>query len=158
MKMRAKMQETKNELNMTSMIDVVFLLLIFFVMTFKIVEMEGDFNIRMPLAKSNSPQQMDHQLPLKLRLKAGADGSLASMQLNESNLGVDFGRLQQELVVLLQSGAGKTEDGGPEIEIDADYNLRYSNVIQAITTTSGRKVGDTVVRMVEKIKFAPPRK
>ena len=39
---------------MTSMIDIVFLLLVFFVMTFKIVELEGDFSVRMPLAGSST--------------------------------------------------------------------------------------------------------
>ena len=158
MKMRGKMQGVKNELNMTSMIDVVFLLLIFFVMSFKIVEQEGDFSIRMPLAQPNSANQMDHQLPLKLRLKAGSGGELASMNLNDQNLGVDFQSLQREIVSQIQAGAGQTEDGGPEIEIDADYNLRYENVIKAITNTSGRKVGDRVIPMIEKIKFSPPRK
>ncbi|MFT5528125.1 MAG: biopolymer transport protein ExbD, partial [Pirellulaceae bacterium] len=38
------------ELQMTPMIDIVFQLLVFFIMTFKIVAMEGDFNIKMPMA------------------------------------------------------------------------------------------------------------
>ena len=36
-------------LQMAAMIDVVFLLLVFFVMTFRIVPVEGDFNVKMPL-------------------------------------------------------------------------------------------------------------
>ena len=52
MKIRRDVEQEKHELNMTSMIDIVFLLLIFFVMTFKIVELEGDFSVRMPLALS----------------------------------------------------------------------------------------------------------
>ncbi|MDB4394215.1 biopolymer transporter ExbD, partial [Rhodopirellula sp.] len=44
MKIRNGEEAQKSGLNMTSMIDVVFLLLIFFVMTFKIVELEGDFS------------------------------------------------------------------------------------------------------------------
>ena len=40
----------KVELQMTPMIDIVFQLLIFFIITFKIVAPEGDFNIKMPLA------------------------------------------------------------------------------------------------------------
>ena len=43
MKIRNRQEAEKQELNMTSMIDIVFLLLVFFVMTFKIVELEGDF-------------------------------------------------------------------------------------------------------------------
>ena len=44
--------DEKIELQMTPMIDIVFQLLIFFIMTFKIVAQEGDFNIKMPLASS----------------------------------------------------------------------------------------------------------
>ena len=40
----------KIPLDMTPMIDVVFQLLTFFCMTLKIAAMEGDFNIKMPLA------------------------------------------------------------------------------------------------------------
>jgi biopolymer transport protein ExbD len=40
----------KVEIPMTPMIDIVFQLLVFFIMTFKIVSQEGDFNIKMPLA------------------------------------------------------------------------------------------------------------
>jgi biopolymer transport protein ExbD len=47
MKMR-KNTEAKVEQNMTAMIDVVFQLLTFFVMSFKVAAMEGDFNIKMP--------------------------------------------------------------------------------------------------------------
>ena len=60
MKIRNREEAQKNELNMTSMIDIVFLLLIFFVMTFKIVELEGDFSVRMPLAGSDT---RDHAIP-----------------------------------------------------------------------------------------------
>ena len=40
----------KVEQNMTPMIDIVFQLLTFFIMTLKIATQEGDFNIKMPLA------------------------------------------------------------------------------------------------------------
>ena len=40
----------KIELQMTPMIDIVFQLLVFFIMTFKIVAQEGDFNIKMPVS------------------------------------------------------------------------------------------------------------
>ena len=75
---------------MTSMIDIVFLLLVFFVMTFKIVEMEGDFTVRMPLAGDSSATSDIVDLPLKLRLRADDSGTLTSMSLNEIDLGTDF--------------------------------------------------------------------
>ena len=46
--------EEKIELQMTPMIDIVFQLLVFFIMTFKIVAQEGDFNVKMPLASANA--------------------------------------------------------------------------------------------------------
>ena len=59
---------------MTSMIDIVFLLLIFFVMTFKIVELEGDFSVRIPLAGSASVSREPTDLPIELRMRAYAEG------------------------------------------------------------------------------------
>jgi biopolymer transport protein ExbD len=147
----------KNELNMTSMIDIVFLLLIFFVMTFKIVELEGDFSVRMPLAGSGgAPDPTD--LPLKLRLQADANGKLTTMSLNEINLGTDFDKLRGTVISLIGTEAPIEGEEGPEIEIDTDYNLRYEYVIQSITAVSGYKDGNEVVKLIEKIKFAKPRK
>jgi hypothetical protein len=39
-----------------------------------------------------------------------------------------------------------------------DYNLRYAHVISAISAVTGQRQGDEVKRLVERIKFAPPRK
>jgi biopolymer transport protein ExbD len=47
----------KVEIPMTPMIDIVFQLLVFFIMTFKIVSQEGDFNIKMPLAAPSERQR-----------------------------------------------------------------------------------------------------
>lgn len=159
MKIPNREEGTKQELNMTSMIDIVFLLLIFFVMTFKIVEMEGDFSVRMPLASNSSGAVDDTELPLKLRLKADENGRLTSIAMNEVQLGTDFNALR-DTVIGLVSGTqpGDSPESGPEVEIDTDYNLRYEHVISAITAVSGYKVGDETVKLIEKIKFAKPRR
>ncbi|TWT52483.1 Biopolymer transport protein ExbD/TolR [Rubripirellula amarantea] len=158
MKIRGGKDKEKNELNMTSMIDIVFLLLIFFVMTFKIVEQEGDFSVRMPLAGGAGAADIT-DLPLKLRLRADGDGKLTGMALNEIDLGVDFDKLRGNVVSLIGSTAPAGDDGdGPELEIDTDYQLRYQYVIEAITAVSGYKDGDQVVKLIEKIKFAKPRR
>ena len=90
---------------MTSMIDIVFLLLVFFVMTFKIVEMEGDFTIRMPLAGEGKSVQDVTDLPLKLRLRADEEGRLTSMALNEIDLGTDFDKLRANVIALVGTDA-----------------------------------------------------
>ncbi|WP_182868887.1 ExbD/TolR family protein [Rhodopirellula sp. JC639] len=159
MRMRHEVEHEKNELNMTSMIDIVFLLLVFFVMTFKIVEMEGDFTVRMPLARDSNATPDVTDLPLKLRLRADNDGKLTSMSLNEINLGTDFTKLRANVIGLVGTDEPVEGDDGPEIEIDTDYNLRYAYVIQAITSVSGyRDDTDQVVKLIEKIKFAKPRR
>lgn len=159
MKIRNKQEGVKHEVNMTSMIDIVFLLLVFFVMTFKIVEVEGDFSVRMPLASTTSGAVDDTDLPLKLRLRANEEGRLVSIQLNEISLGTDFAQLQSTVIGLVGGGAPSEAAGeGPEVEIDTDFNLRYEHVIDAISAVSGYKQGDQTVKLIEKIKFAKPRR
>ncbi len=159
MKIRNKGTGVASKLDLTSMIDVVFLLLIFFVMTFKIVEQEGDFSVRMPLASNSTGAVDDTELPLKLRLKADQNGRLTSMAMNEIQLGTDFDALRSTVIGLVGNAApDASSEEGPEVEIDTDYNLRYEYVIQAITSVSGYKSGNDVVKLIEKIKFAKPRR
>ena len=151
--------DDKIELQMTPMIDIVFQLLVFFIMTFKIVSQEGDFNIKMPLAAPAAGAPDDLQLPpMKIRLRAGGGGMLAGMSLNEKGVGtMEALRLEIIGVVGDDRGPGSIQETA-EVELDCDYGLRYEHVIQAITAVSGY-IDDTgnVVKLVEKIKFAPPR-
>lgn len=159
MKIRNRREGVKQEVNMTAMIDIVFLLLVFFVMTFKIVELEGDFSVRMPLANQGGGVVDNTNLPIKLRLRADAQGQLAAMELNEVQLGTSVERLQSMVLGLVGGTAPSEAAGeGPEVEIDTDYNLRYEHVIDAISAVSGYKQGDETVQLIEKIKFAKPRR
>ncbi|MDA8697493.1 biopolymer transporter ExbD [Rubripirellula sp.] len=158
MKIRNREEGQETQLNMTSMIDIVFLLLIFFVMTFKIVELEGDFSVRMPLAGNDSVAMDSTDLPIKLRMRADELGRLTSLSLNEIDLGQDFDQLRGNVISLIGTTTPVEGDDGPEIEIDTDYNLRYEYVIRAITAVSGYKDGNEVVKLIEKIKFAKPRR
>ncbi|MGB1926106.1 MAG: ExbD/TolR family protein [Rubripirellula sp.] len=158
MKIRNREEGQETQLNMTSMIDIVFLLLIFFVMTFKIVELEGDFSVRMPLAGNDSVAMDSTELPIKLRMRADELGRLTSLSLNEIDLGQDFDQLRGNVISLIGTSTPVEGDDGPEIEIDTDYNLRYEYVIRAITAVSGYKDGNEVVKLIEKIKFAKPRR
>ena len=155
MKAHCQHEFGKRGLSMTSMIDIVFLLLVFFVMTFQIVEMEGDFRIRLP---SNAEPSQSTDLPLQLRMRSNQEGQLVSMSLGDVDLGVDFKALRA--VVLKHVGNTVPADGNdcPEIVIDTDFNLRYAYVIQAITAVSGYKNGDEVIKLIEKVKFAKPRR
>jgi biopolymer transport protein ExbD len=160
MKFRHIARDEKSvELPMTPMIDIVFQLLVFFIMTFKIVAQEGDFNIKMPLAAPNAGTPDDSLLPpLKLRLLADADGRLRAdgIQLNE-RVFADFSGLHAYIRSLLGDDAGPGSVGKAEIEIDCDYQLRYVYTINAVTAVSGYLDADgNVVKLIEQIKFAPP--
>ena len=158
MKFESKRTTDKAELQLTSMIDVIFLLLIFFVMTFKIAAQEGDFGIKMPIGGTGgNPDSTD--LPIKLRLRSNADGELTDIIVNDSlSFGNDWTKLRGYILEMTGGNAPPTPDAGPEVEIDLDYNLRYESVIRAITAVTGQRQGDEIKRLVERIKFAPPRK
>ena len=156
-------KDDRVEIQMTPMIDIVFQLLIFFIMTFKVVSMEGDFNIKMPLAAPSEGLPDEDKLPpMKIRMIAGANGRLAQMSLNDTTFGTDgaeFERLHKYIIGIVgdERGPGSVQDTA-EIELDCDYNLEYDFVIKAITAVSGYVDADgNIVRLVEKIKFAPPR-
>ena len=73
----------KVEINMTPMIDVVFQLMSFFMCTLKVVAPEGDFDIRMPIAAAAAAAPDDQQVPpVRVKLSAGPDGSLATTPRN----------------------------------------------------------------------------
>lgn len=157
----------KIETPMSAMIDVVFQLLIFFLLTLKIIEPEGDFNINMPIG-APSQASADPLLPdIKVRLTAGEEGRLNSLQLGNRNLfdgnvEASFQRLNMEILQIIGTpGDPATKD--IEVELDPDYDLNYEYIIRAIGACTGRMVvredgTKGLVRYIEKIKFAPPRR
>ena len=94
------------ELQMTPMIDIVFQMLVFFIMTFKIVLPEGDFNIKMPRAapREGLPDEM-RLPPIQVRLTASQDGKLAGLQMNDQPL-TSFQALRQRIIDLVGDDRG----------------------------------------------------
>jgi biopolymer transport protein ExbD len=148
----------KVDIQMTPMIDIVFQLLTFFLFSFKIATIEGDFNIRMPLAGPGQPTE-ESQLPIKVRLTADADGNLTGIQMSDRPIG-SFRELHEQVMSIVGSDAGPSAAAeNTEAELDCDYNLKYENVIRAITAISGTVTPDGhIVKLIQKIKFAPPKK
>jgi len=146
----------KVAVNMTPMIDDVFQLMIFFMLTFNIIAPEGDFDVRMPLSKSSAEPLDDLQLPpIQVRLVSDAEGMLTGILMNGEPV-KDFDELRQRVAsfvdIALESGAS-LED--VELEIDSDYQLDYINVVDAITAVSGRIENGQLIEMVKKISFVP---
>jgi biopolymer transport protein ExbD len=147
----------KIDINMTPMIDIVFQLLSFFIMSFKIVAMEGDFNVKMPLAAQSTGQQDSSLPPLTVALKASPSGDLAKITLDQNDFGTNFQALHNHLAAHVGQDTGPARDQY-EVEFDCDYNLKYENVVNAITAVSGsRDKNGHIIKLIEKIKFKPPR-
>jgi biopolymer transport protein ExbD len=149
----------KVAIDMTPMIDCVFQLIIFFMLTLKIRADEGDFNINMPIGMS---QGEPSPIPdIKVRLEANPNGSLRSVALGRRILGNDdraFAQLNHEIRSIIgKPGSAFTKE--VEVELDPDYELHYQFVVSAISACTGTvdPKSKQVVRFVEKIKFAPPR-
>ncbi|HBH52397.1 MAG TPA: biopolymer transporter ExbD [Planctomycetaceae bacterium] len=149
----------KIPIDMTPMIDCVFQLIIFFMLTLKIRANEGDFNINMPLGQGVG--QSSELPPIKVRLEARQDGTLRNISIGQRSLGDGpraFALLNQEVLNLVgRPGAAFSKE--IEVELDADYELHYQDVVSAMSACTGKvdeKTGNPV-RFVEKIKFSPPR-
>ncbi len=183
----------KVPVDMTAMIDVVFQLLTFFMLTLKSVVVEGDFNIRMPLGASAAPADDVPIPPLVLKMTATPEGRLAGVQMGGKSIaGQDLlGELGGADAMLEAAGGDKAglaqarkakqqaaerltatiqaqivESFGndlsraelTELELDCDPGLKYDHVVSAITAASGIVQGTEVVPLIQKIKFAPPKK
>lgn len=165
MKIRNRTGTTKIEAQMAPMIDVVFQLLIFFMLTLKIIEPEGDFDINMPIGRpSPSPTDSPDLPPFKVRMEADPDtGELQQLFFNGNPLGngpAAFALLNSEIfrsVKALEAAGSANIVKDQEVEIDPAYGLNYENVISAISACSGKMVNGTMVRYISKIKFAPIR-
>ncbi len=159
MQIEKKGSEAKVEMQMTPMIDIVFQLLTFFIMSFKIVAAEGDFDIKMPLAAKSEGLPPDTLPPMKVRLTATTGGQLNKIRLNDNDFGLSFDGLHNYIISVIgdERGPGSVQSTA-EVELDCDPQLHYQYVIKAITAVSGYTDADgNIVKLVEKIRFTPPK-
>jgi biopolymer transport protein ExbD len=158
-----RVSESKIELQMTPMIDVVFQLLVFFLFTFRIATQEGDFNIKMPLADYSRGVVDETESPfvtMHVRLRADSGGRLPAaggIVVNGERVLDSFEQLHMYVIGVI-GGNEPSAKADAEVELDCDYNLHYEHVIAAITAVSGYVDQSTgqIERLVERIKFTPP--
>jgi hypothetical protein len=92
-------------------------------------------------------------------MRAAPTGELAELQLSGRSCGNGpdaFAQLQNYIRTQVVAGGGGSEE--QEVEIDADYNLNYDYVVRAITGVTGYIEGGQPHKLIEKIKFTPPKK
>ncbi len=156
----------KVTLEMTPMIDVVFLLLIFFVMTFKIVAPEGDFSMKMLPASPNPTPSLDlPPEPIRVKLLAEPSGELASIHVGNVSIGKDTEELRRRVLALVMQRGGPAlspalspASSDVEVELAPDDHLHYAHVISAITAVTGEIQNGVIHPICNKVKFAPRKR
>ena len=146
---------------MTPMIDIVFQLNIFFLFTFKIVLPEGDFNIRMPsaaAARADRDQRVAaHDAGDEGRPRRRAGRPAAGRPLVRQRPDA-FAQLHQQIRGMVNDAGGPGTARDLEVEIDADYDLNYEYVMRAITAITGYIENGEPHKLIERVKFTPPKK
>ncbi len=156
--MRLEVSEPEEiKLNMTAMIDIVFQLLVFFIMTFKVVTMEGDFTVKMPMASQNASAELD-VLPdiITVALRAGENGKINSIIVDGDETFAEadmYQKLTSLIALRLGAEADPENETETEVEFDIDYGLKYSYTVKAIEAVSGKIENGVVQKLIKKVKF-----
>jgi biopolymer transport protein ExbD len=151
----------KIDINMTPMIDVVFQLMAFFLMTFRVASVEGDFNLKLPKDERSAGPANTQVEMLDVVMRAAPNGDLALVQLGTSapftgaSAHQKFEKLTQAVAIKVTAARAAGQDE-PEIQIDADDNLRYENVISCISHVSSHyDANGQPAPLAKKVKFKP---
>jgi biopolymer transport protein ExbD len=161
-KLRSTIGDAKVEIQMTPMLDMIFQLLVFFILTFKPVVDEGQFGINisgmnmsgtsaLPTVVPGMGDDSESDLndvqfnpPLRVRLVAGPDGKLA---VNGIILG-DRPLQSMEYLLFELRGLVRGSPDDFEVVLESDAKLRYEYIVQAVNAISHAGV--------KKINFGAP--
>jgi biopolymer transport protein ExbD len=139
-------------LDMTPLIDIVFQLLIFFVMTFRFAEQETEFQIKFPRTAVGHAFQQTPLPPLRLAVSADSQGKVAALTLNGETMS-SFAEVTQRLAMVLnQSEFGIAQD--TDIELACSAELKHSEAIRALDAVTGiRNREGTVLPLIDQVRF-----
>jgi biopolymer transport protein ExbD len=143
---------------MTPMIDVVFQLLAFFVLTFKVVVPEGDFGITMPSALPTPSEIPPLVEPLNVQLIADPNGKLADVRVNGTSLGPNIDALHRHTARIAGIEGPSSLRTDIEVKLDCDPQLRYEYTMAALTAVSAYfDVEGNPATLIERVQFARRR-
>jgi len=124
---------------MTSMIDIIFIMLIFFVTTSIFAQFEAEITIQVP--RSTAAKSIDRH-PLEVIINITADGRFIINQverpLKKQN---EAGGVESiETIMQKLAAAFKKEGQAPHVIIRAAKETKYDDIIQALTECKNAKV------------------
>jgi len=140
-KHQAPASDQKVEIQMTPMLDMIFQLLVFFILTFRPVADEGQFEVTMSSVASDSIASASESMALDesenlpqiiVGLRADLTGRLAAggITLGDQTIG-SMPELQQQIDNLVQ-GRGADFEG----IVEAETRLQYQYVMHAVNALS----------------------
>lgn len=154
---RSSSLPAKVDPQMTPMIDVVFQLLAFFLLTFRLASVEGDFALKLPSADGRALGERGASELFQIRLAADERGDLAEWRLDERLAGRGAGSLDL-LRAELQARADAARAAGapePEAELVCDDRLRYENMLAAFEhATTARDADGRPKPVLRKVRVA----
>ncbi len=153
------------KLDLTAMIDIVFQLMVYFIMTFKITALEGDFNINMPTSAVDPSQIIDPlNQTIEVHLIAGADGAAGPIEVKYGSQTEVFGdeyryvRLRDYIKNLVLQSGDPLAGNEFEVEFNIDRTLHYGHTVQAVEAVSGEVNPDgRIATLIQKIRFRDNR-
>jgi len=136
MKFKIPMEGGDDEINMAPMIDMVFLLLIFFMVASKLAQMER-VPVELPVAdKSKVPDETPHRQMISiLPAKEGADQAQIFMNLETIDNLEDFAT---------KIGAMYAANENMKVYMRADKDVKYKHIKQIMDACSGVGIADVV--------------
>ncbi len=138
-------------LQMSAMIDIVFLLLVFFVMTFRIVAQEGDLAIDGPAtAGTSGTSEVIH-----VTVEADDAGKVAAIRVGGRSL--ESVEQLKEFMKELAADGSDVDAEASSVVLDCDDQLDYSHAVAIIEAVTGYKeVDGKTVTFKHQLSFAAP--
>ncbi|ADE53510.1 ExbD/TolR family protein [Coraliomargarita akajimensis] len=145
MKATDKYLKSKDKVDLTSMIDVVFLLLIFFMVTTTIVKQESDVSFKLP---TNVPAAADAPLPEEHLIDILPDGSIL---LNGAPAGEPQDNLLPELEGILHQIRESSERAGFQtlVLVSPDESSTQQAIINVLNACIAAKVTSVTFAQAE---------
>jgi biopolymer transport protein ExbD len=133
---RQKQDPSKPQLNMASMIDVVFLLLIFFMCTSSFTQIEDNLPTQLTQINSASAQQSAELPPVRISLKRSASGTVVITCENDTFMESDTSGLLKKLeqlrtiddIRVIIDGQGSVPFGSMVKVLDICYQAKLGRV------------------------------
>jgi biopolymer transport protein ExbD len=141
-------------LDMTPLIDIVFQLLVFFALTLRVAQPEGQFELQLPRGGLAAGAAVSEAPPMIVVVKSNDAGDLQSVSLSGDALaGLDD--LHRRVAQLVEQSPHLTTTG--RVVLRCDQQLAYEHTVAALGAVSAQRQPDgTLTRLIEQVSLTTP--